>query len=120
MTDGLKRRERALAALIQRFEQSRTWMNFVVVVKRKALLCTFCVLAIVGSAFQYQTNALSRITACHQRADRVEGRADLRAVLLRVVDLEDVFPGDPRAILYTSDRSMFINQEYPALPPVEC
>lgn len=111
---------RVVTFILSRIARTRTWMNFVVVVKRKALVCTFIVLTIVGTAFQYQTSALGRLADCHQAQSRVEGRDDLRAVLLYAVNLTDVLPNDQGAMLYTQNRTAFINDKYPALKPVEC
>lgn len=120
MGDPVTRRAQLVLAVVRRWEHSKTWMNFVVVVKRKALVLTFVVLGIVGAAFQYQTSSLSALADCHQKQTRVEGRDDLRAVLFYAVDLSDVLPNDSGAQLYTMNRTAFINDKYPALAPVEC
>lgn len=55
---------------------------------------------------------VSQYTAC---VTKVAVRADLRTVLLELVDLSDLFPNSAPAEQYTQTRQALIDAKYPAL-----
>lgn len=90
--------------------------NRLLPLKLKYVCICLLVAMAVTTAFWLQTSAIAQ-AQCRQR---VEGRGDLRAVLFKMIDLDDVLPDDPGALLYTLNRTSFINDKYPALNPDNC
>ncbi len=93
----------------------RLWMEKVIDVKVKAVLLTGALATFTVVAFQYQVSSLSKDRFESVCDTRVLAREDLRAVLLYVVDLSDMFPDDHIAEEYTASRVSYIEERYPSL-----
>lgn len=112
---------------MSRVERFRRWWDREVKVRVKALVYTAAVLVflVVGNQVQnYQLNS-QRIQDISDRQDqvcqtRITTRNDLRSVLLHVVDLSDVLPGNNDAEAYTQNRIDYINLKYPPITTANC
>lgn len=93
----------------------RQWLNIRLDVRRKHALLALSSLMFTVVGFWHQS-AVQAESACNTSN---EARANLKAVMLYMVDLTDVLPNDKSALLYTTNRKFYINTNK-ALLPKDC
>lgn len=87
----------------------REWFGQVAILHRWKVALTFLCLTVLAVSFQYQTTYLNNAREHDLACQRAQGRADLRIVLFRLVDLRDLFPDNAQAAAYQANRTAVID-----------
>lgn len=94
---------------------TRAWFNWVITVRIKALFVTAAILLGIVFAFQMQIDGINDANAKGVCDSRVASANTSRGVLLRVVDISDLFGDEPiseGAQLYIDSRTALVNEQY--------
>lgn len=106
-----------------RYRVRRWFLQQPIVLNRAKVFVAIAAGVFTIASFNHQVSAQADVAVHNQCLARVDGRNDLRASLLFIVDLSDLIPGgvaNPKVIEYTTTRTHFINASFPALNPDDC
>lgn len=95
----------------------REWWNRIRQIRTKAIVYTVVIVTLLMASFEVQVTRLNAQQFDKLCDQKIKGRNDLRDSLFKIVDLSDLFPGDPTAEAYTNTRVEYINEHYEVIRP---